>query len=127
MRILVVLLAAALFAASPVEVLRGKLAGGALVTADNKRVALAGDADTKGVLNDKRLAGAEVELRGRFTAPGVFTLDPIHTKAMHVHRQGKRFTVSYWCEVCAIRTYTPGQCWCCQEDTELDLQVPEKE
>jgi hypothetical protein len=33
--------------------------------------------------------------------------------------------VTYWCEVCAIRTYTPGECMCCQENTELDLRDPD--
>jgi hypothetical protein len=34
--------------------------------------------------------------------------------------------VTYWCAVCAIRTFTPGICWCCREETELDLLEPDK-
>ena len=106
--------------------IRGKLvreAGQpALEIAGGKRVTLDGDADTRGVLNDKRLAGVEMELRGRLNADGRFLVDPIHTRAVHVHKNGKKLFVTYWCDVCAIRTYTPGICWCCQEYTELDLR-----
>lgn len=112
--------------------IRGKLsrtASGApaLALGDGRLISLTGDKDTEGVLRDKRIAGAEMELRGRFTSPDVFTVDPIHTKAVHLHKDGKKLFVTYWCEVCSIRTYTPGKCWCCQEDTALDLREPGKE
>jgi hypothetical protein len=32
--------------------------------------------------------------------------------------------VTYWCQVSYIRTYAPGECWCCQDDTALDLKDP---
>jgi hypothetical protein len=93
----------------------------ALEISPSKRVALGGDPDTVGVLNDKRLANARLELRGRMEQDR-FVVDPIHTKAMHVHREGKKLLITYWCDLCAIRTYTPGICWCCQQETELDLR-----
>ena len=110
--------------------IRGKLTqvGGkpALEIGANKSIPLDGDEPTRGVLKDKRLAGADLEATGRYSNPGLFVIDPIHTKALHVYHDGKRHTVSYWCEVCSIRTYTPGICWCCQEDTALDLQKEDK-
>ena len=27
----------------------------------------------------------------------------------------------YRCDVCNIDAFVPGLCWCCQEETELDL------
>ncbi len=87
-----------------------------------RQIPLDGDPDTKGVLNDKRLAGAKLELKGTFLPAGTFLVDPIHTRALYVHKDGKRLFVTYWCEVCSIRTYTPGKCWCCQDDTALDLR-----
>ena len=99
----------------------------ALELTDHKLVALDGDEPTRGVLNDKRLAGADMEATGHFTNPGLFTVDPIHTKALHVYKDGKRHTISYWCDTCSIRTYTPGICWCCQQETALDLQDDGKE
>lgn len=120
-------------AADPASVvIRGKLsrtpAGApALATGDGRFIPLTGDKDTVGVLRDKRLASGEIELRGRFTSPDLFTIDPIHTKAMHIHKDGKKLFITYWCEVCSIRTYTPGICWCCQEETALDLRESGKE
>lgn len=74
-----------------------------------------------GVLNDKRLAGSDLEAIGHFESPEHFEVDPIHLKSMFVHKDGKRFQITYWCDVCYIRTYTPGPCWCCQKPTDLDL------
>lgn len=88
----------------------------------SRRIPLSGDADTMGVLQDKRLAGATLELQGKFDSQGGFTVGPIHTRAVHVRRNGKKLLVTYWCDVCSIRTYTPGICWCCQEETALDLR-----
>jgi hypothetical protein len=108
---------------------RGKLAGNegkpALETADRKLVYLEADEPITGVLRDKRLKGADFEARGRFVAPDRFRIDPVHTRPVSVYKDGKPLLVTYWCEVCSIRTWTPGKCWCCQEETALDLQDPE--
>ncbi|MCP5112893.1 MAG: hypothetical protein GY953_18870 [bacterium] len=111
-------------AAAPGTSLRGKLtlgAGGkpAIETAKGP-VYVTGDADTMGVLTDHRLVGEDLEVIGQQTAPEAFRVGPIHKKSMWLHREGKRYMVTYWCEVCAIRTYTPGICQCCQEETALD-------
>jgi hypothetical protein len=126
-----VLSAAACLASSPAPTsIRGKLTqrdGKPVIElSDHKLVALDGDEPTRGVLNDKRLASADLEAKGHF-AGSVFMVDPIHTKALYVYKDGKRHTISYWCDTCSIRTYTPGICWCCQQDTDLDLQVDGKE
>ena len=94
----------------------------ALEMSDHKLISLDGDEPTRGILNDKRLAGADMEATGHFANPGLFVVDPIHTKALHVYKGAKRFTISYWCATCSIRTYTPGTCVCCQAETDLDLQ-----
>jgi hypothetical protein len=116
-------------AADPATTLKGKLIKGpgdkpALRTSDGKLIFLTGDDDTVGVLNDARLANADFEVIGTSTGPDQFAINPIHTRAMFVHKGGKRLLVTYWCDVCAIRTYTPGICWCCRENTELDLRDP---
>lgn len=74
-----------------------------------------------GVLNDKRLAGMDLEAIGHFESPEHFEVDPIHLKALFVHKDGKKYQITYWCDICYIRTYTPGPCWCCQKNTDLDL------
>jgi len=129
--ILAVLSLSAGFAAAPAtSSIRGALTQRdgkpAIELSGHKLIALDGDEPTRGILNDKRLAGADMEATGHFTAPGRFVVDPIHTKALHVYKDGKRHTISYWCDTCSIRTYTPGICWCCQQETALDLQDDDK-
>lgn len=105
--------------------LRGRLLGGeppAIGTPDGRRVPVDGDAQVRGVLRDKRLLDSDFEVVGKMDDNGVFQAAPIHQNPLFVHRGGKRLYVTYWCDVCAIRTRTPGICWCCQEETELDLR-----
>jgi len=121
-----ILLAIAVSAKPAGESLRGTLtlqAGNkpAIETRDSKVVFLEGDEQTAAVLRDERLTGADLEVIGHFKATGVFVVDPIHTKAMFVHKEGQRLMITYYCRVCSIRTYSPGKCMCCQQETELDL------
>ncbi len=112
------------FAAAAATTIRGKLATSKtnpeLQSNDGRRIPLTGDVPTVGVLGDDRLQGVDFEATG---TPGEkFQIDPIHTKAMFVHKDGKKLMITYWCDVCYIRTYTPGICWCCQKETDLDLR-----
>lgn len=93
-----------------------------LETREHGAVELNGDDATLAVLNDRRLAGADFEVLGRFEGSRRFLVDPIHTRAMFVHKNGKRYLISYWCETCAIRAYRPGLCMCCREEMALDLE-----
>ena len=114
--------------AQPAKVsVRGKLTAAgdgtpALDEPARERVLLAGDPPTVGVLKDHRLAGSDFEAIGGFRNDRVFQVDPIHLRAMFVHRNGRRLFVTYWCDICSIRFYTPGICWCCQQESALDLR-----
>ena len=128
-----VLLLAAVPVAIPAQqrILRGKLTKGsadvpALQAADGQLTLLEGDADTVGVLKDARLVGSDFEVVGQASEPGKFKIAPIHTRALFTYKDSHRWMVTYWCEVCAIRTFTPGICWCCREETALDLLEPDK-
>jgi hypothetical protein len=117
------------FAAPAGLSLRGKLrqreaAAPGLELSDGKLVRLSGDDPTIGVLNDPRLKDIEFEVVGRYAEQDRFDIDLIHTRSLFAYRGGKRLMVTYWCDICYIRTYTPGECWCCQEWTELDLRDP---
>lgn len=103
------------------ESLRGRLRGATLVLPSGSAVRLGGDESTMLVLNDGRLQDADFEVLGARSKDG-FAVDGIHTRSLFVHRGGKRLMVTYWCDVCYIRTYAPGKCWCCQKDTDLDLR-----
>ncbi len=133
MRVCAVLLACALAQvparAAESETIRGKLTqrDGSAPALDTggKLVELDGDNATRGVISDKRLNGAEMQIKGHFTAPGRFAIDPIHTRAILVRKDGHLKLVTYWCDICSIRTYSPGPCWCCQRETTLDLRDPD--
>ncbi|MBC7926406.1 MAG: hypothetical protein H7039_12180 [Bryobacteraceae bacterium] len=96
-----------------------------LQTTDGKNVTLTGDEETRAVLGDSRLSGFDFEVLGTSAASGAFTISPIHLAALWAYQDGKRKRVTYWCDVCAIRTYSPGLCWCCREETALDLRDPD--
>ena len=107
-------------AGAPSVSVRGKLVTGPPPRISN--VLMTGDEATRGVLSDPRLEGADFEVLGHAVDPTHFEVDKIHTRSLFVHKDGKRLMVTYWCDVCYIRTYTPGKCWCCQKDTDLDLR-----
>jgi len=125
-------LAALVFAAEGPKsaTVRGKLIvregqPSAIETPDHKLIKLDGDDSTRKVLSDARLNGFETQAKGHFTAPDRFVIDPVHTHAMLVNKDGHMKLVSYWCDVCTIRSYTPGPCVCCQKETALDLIDPD--
>lgn len=108
---------------------RGRLRQGGgqapgIITREGKPIDLSGDPPTLGVLRDDRLKDADFEAMGHFAGPGQFEIDPIHKKALFVWRDGKRLLVTYWCEICSIRAWTPGNCQCCQRPMKLDLRDP---
>ncbi len=95
----------------------------AIETAGHELVSAEGEPETLAVLNDKRLAGFDIELVGHYEAPSRFMVGPFYTStSIIVHKDGKRYSVTYWCPVCSIRAYTPGKCVCCQQETQIDLQ-----
>jgi hypothetical protein len=115
-------------AQSQAATLRGKLIVSegrppAIESAGNRRVAVQGDPETMEVLGDARLAGMELELLGEFKTPALFVAGPFYSsRSVFVHKDGKKYTISYWCSTCSIRAYTPGKCVCCQQETQLDLE-----
>ena len=121
----------AVVSAFAADTLRGKLVlvdsqPPVVETAEHKLVTLDGDEPTRKVLADVRLNGFTVEAKGRFTAADRFLIDPIHTRALLVRQNGKLRMVTYWCDLCSIRSFTPGPCVCCQRETTLDLHDPDE-
>jgi hypothetical protein len=117
---------------APAGVVRGKLLvregqPAQVETAEHKTVKLDGDESTLKVLGDGRLNGFQVEAHGHFTAPDRFLIDPVHTHSLLVRQDGKLKLVTYWCDICSIRAYTPGPCVCCQRETTLDLRDPDQQ
>jgi hypothetical protein len=104
--------------------LRGKLLPGRKLLVGDKTISLLSDEAVAKVLEDERLIGTELEVEGLAAGEGKFEIDGIHTKPVYTFVNGDRLGVSYWCEICYIRTYSPGKCWCCQEYTKLDPKAP---
>jgi len=134
MRVLACLVAltSLLFAADTHDsvTLRGKLIvregkPTAIEAPDHKMIQLTGDDSMLKVLADIRLNGFEIQAKGKFTAPDRFTLNPAHTRSLLVHKDGGLKMVTYWCDICSIRAYTPGPCACCQRETAVDLRDPD--
>lgn len=103
--------------------LRGKLIAGdpAFLEVNGRRRRILATDDARLVLADTNLNGADFEVIGS-PAGEDFQVNPMHTRPLFAYQNGKRLYVTYWCDVCYIRTYAPGKCWCCQKDTELDLR-----
>lgn len=110
-----------LLAAEPQGV-EGVLRVPARIESETGILRLEGDKQTTAVLADKRLDGMRVRLGGERAGVDGFRVGPIHTRALRVVQGAKLLFVTYWCEVCSIRTYAPGPCMCCQDETELDLR-----
>lgn len=111
--------------AQDAEVVSGTLKSGATLATSQGDVQVVCDPNSDAVLHDGRLIGMGLELRGRLMDKGHFQLGDFHLKPLRVVKDGAKKEVTYWCAVCSIRTYTPGKCLCCQEETELDLRDPE--
>jgi len=110
------------------ELLRGKLVQSGktpvLSTPDGRTVSLESDEPTGKILRDTRLNGKVFEAKGHRSGGGAFAIDPIETRPMVAVEGAKRLRVTYYCDVCSIRTYSPGPCMCCQAETRLDLIDP---
>jgi hypothetical protein len=120
-----------LSAAEPkTETIEGKLtvrqgAPALVQTPDGRTVELQSDTPNNKVLHDHRIDGMHIHATGHFTAPGKFQVDPQYKRSLLVYQGEHLKMVTYWCDVCGIRSYTPGPCVCCQAETELDLRDPD--
>jgi hypothetical protein len=64
---------------------------------------------------DKRLHEKELIIKGR-TFPHTQILEAISLRSVH---NGVVYDLYYYCETCAIRAVSPGNCVCCGEPVEL--------
>jgi hypothetical protein len=109
MRVFLLLLVAGLcWGTQPELSIRGKLVqrdGVPYLDSAGKLVTLEGEPETMQVLRDARLKGEDLEIIGHYTAPAKFAVGPFYeSKSNFVHKGGKKYTISYWFEVCSIRT-----------------------
>ena len=91
-----------------------------LIAADGRSFELAVDELLDRTMRDPQLAGRTWEALGREAADGRFEVDRAFTI-----KDGRRYRVTYYCEICHITTHEPGRCMCCQENTAL-REIPEE-
>jgi hypothetical protein len=85
---------------------------------DGRTYEVAGDSVSNAQLRDPQLIDREWELVGTPGPEGRFRIAKLYTI-----KDGKRYRVTYYCEICNIVTHEPGRCMCCQGPTELQ-EVP---
>ena len=86
-----------------------------LVADSGERLELISDEpDTLHTWSDPELKDRTWELEG-FRLDG----DRFEVRKMFTIKDGKRYQVTYYCEICHITSYRPGPCMCCQEKVEL--------
>ncbi len=69
-------------------------------------------------LQDSRISGKQLKLVGKFRDDGSFDVADLFA----VHPDGL-YRIIYYCQVCHITAFKPGNCVCCQQPTELQ-EVP---
>ncbi len=87
----------------------------ALVTDSGEVHPLVKDVRSRGFWMDKRLRDRSMELHVH-KFPG---LPFVRLIDVYSFKDGKKYAVDYWCTVCAITTFEPGPCPCCQDEIEL--------
>ncbi len=85
----------------------------ALLQSEGKTVLLTSDSrSTLDTLSDSRLSGRELKVVGRFRKDGSFEVHEFF-----VIHGNNLYRVIYYCEVCHITAFSPGNCVCCQNPT----------
>ena len=71
---------------------------------------------------DERLRAIDVELLvRRYDA-----VPMIQILKIHEIKDGKKYVVDYWCDICAIVMFETGPCACCQDDNRLRKRLVEQ-
>ncbi len=84
-------------------------------TEDGAFLVLIRNSTSAALFSDARFQGRKLVLTGRIF-PRSSLLEVARTDWI---KDGKVFSVYYWCEVCSIQTVDPGPCACCQAAVEL--------
>lgn len=104
--------------AVPIDEDQGKAAV-VLVTDSGEVHPLIKDIRSRGFFLDERIRNRQMELVVHKYArlPFVRVID------VHSYKDGRRHKLDYWCDICAIITFQPGECPCCQGEVELREQA----
>lgn len=87
----------------------------AILTEDGCLYPLAEDLRGRSFRTDERLRNKPMELRVRRYAKQPM----LQILRIYEFKDGKKFQVDYWCDVCAIVMFEHGFCACCQDTNRL--------
>lgn len=68
---------------------------------------------TAAIFQDSRISGKDMKLEGKFLPDGSFEI-----KQFHIVHGDSLYRLIYFCEVCNIHAFSPGDCVCCQAPFE---------
>jgi hypothetical protein len=94
-----------------------------LVYGDRKVILSSGDESVRRTLQDTRISEKVLKLEGRFLEDGSFQADRFFV----IRAGGDPVRLVYFCRICNITTFSPGDCVCCQAPTvptEIPLSDP---
>src|ERR1022692_1481251 len=90
--------------------------GQAVLQVDGKEIALSSkDEYVAAILTDQRLQSKTVRAEGEWTQKD----HAFEVKHLHTVKNGKQYRVAYYCPICNIWSFKPGDCVCCLQPTEL--------
>jgi len=91
-------------------------------TADGRLITLLRTRNSEALFADARLREKELILKGPFNA----TTGGMEAIVFRSVKGGVAHSLFYWCDICTIRSITPGECVCCREPVEL-REIPVKD
>jgi hypothetical protein len=94
----------------------------AIETADGELIPLMKEDRGRGFWKDERLRGIDVELIVR-RYKGVPLVQVIRVYRL---KDGKKYDVDYWCDICAIQMFELKDCECCQGPIRLRERLVEE-
>lgn len=72
------------------------------------------ESDTKSAMfDDPRVRARELEVTAWLNQEGLEIIK------IYSIRDGQLYDIHYFCELCQIKAYVGGPCWCCQKEFEL--------
>ena len=95
----------------------------AVETVDGRICPLVKDFRSRGFWIDPRLRGIDVEVMVRR-----YDKSPaVQLVGWYALRQGRKYELDYWCDICAIPMYELKTCDCCQGETRLRERLADED
>jgi len=87
---------------------------------DGKYYSLVRTLKSEALLTDTNLHSRDLIIKGR-VFPNTQLLEI--TGNLHAIRGGKTYELSYYCDICSIKSSVPGPCMCCREPVYLKEEL----